>query len=78
MVRKFSLLLVVASLAGLAIASSADAAGGGLIAPTAVCSGQEKLGASPAAQESAMLCMTNFARAQNGMAALTTTPELEQ
>jgi uncharacterized protein YkwD len=72
------LFLVLASLAGLAIASPAVAAGGGLIAPTSACPGQEGLGASAAAQESTMLCMTGFARAQAGLTALATTPELEQ
>jgi uncharacterized protein YkwD len=76
--RKLFFLLVIASLAGLAIASPASAAGGGLIAPTSVCPGQETLGVPAAAQETTMLCMTGFARAQAGLTALATTPELEQ
>jgi uncharacterized protein YkwD len=77
-VRKFSLLLIVASLAGLAIAAPAAAGGGGLIAPTSVCSGQERLDAPAPAQESAMGCMIEFARAQANLTALAATPELEQ
>jgi uncharacterized protein YkwD len=78
-VRKLSLLLAVAaSLAGLANASPAVAASGGLIAPSTVCPGQEALGASAEAQESTMLCMTDFARAQAGLGELATTGELEQ
>jgi uncharacterized protein YkwD len=75
--RKLSLLVIVASLAGLAIASSASAAGG-LIAPASACPGQESLSAPAAAQESTMLCMTGFARTRAGLATLAPTPELEQ
>lgn len=75
--RKLSFLLAVVSLASLAIASSAAAAGGGLIAPTAVCAGQG-LDAPAEAQESTMLCMTNYARAQAGQAVLVPAPELDQ
>lgn len=77
MLRRLSLLLSVASLAGLAVASSAVGAEGGLIAPTAVCAGQS-LKAPAEAQESAMLCMTDYARAQAGQAPLTTAPELDE
>ena len=77
MVRKLSLLLALASLAGLAIASQAGAAGG-LIAPVSACPGQGVLRAPAAAQQSTMLCMTDFARTQAGLPALTPTPELEQ
>jgi uncharacterized protein YkwD len=76
--RRLLLLLAIASLTGLTIAPSASAAGGGLIAPISACPGQTELGAPAAAQESTMLCMTDFARAQAGMTALATTPELEQ
>jgi uncharacterized protein YkwD len=77
-VRKLSLLLVVASLAGLAIASPAFAAGGRLIAPPSVCPEQERLDAPATTQEMTMLCMTGYARAQAGLAALATNPQLEQ
>lgn len=76
MVRKFSLLLALVALAGLAIASQATAAGG-LIAPTSVCPGQEAL-RGPVAAQSAMLCMVDYARAQTGLAELSPAPELEQ
>src|SRR5882672_6731340 len=75
--RRLSLLVAVSSLAGLAIASPAIGAGGSLIAPTAVCAGQG-LDAPAEAQESAMLCMTDYARAQTGQAALTTAPALDE
>jgi serralysin len=68
----------VASVASLAIASPAVATGGGLIAPTSVCPGQETLSAPAAAQEATMLCMTGFARAHTGLTAVAATPELEQ
>jgi uncharacterized protein YkwD len=77
-VRKLSLLLVVASLAGTAISSPASAAGGGLIAPASVCAGQDGLNAPAAAQESSMRCMIDFARTRAGLTTLSTTPELEQ
>jgi len=98
-VRKFSLLLIVASLAGLAISSSAAAEShrqqvatqavaavapttpegpGQLIAPESVCPGQENLAAPAKAQESTMLCMTDFARVQSGLANLGAAEELEQ
>lgn len=73
--RKFSLLLVLALLAGLAIASPAAA---GLIAPASVCPGQEAQHAPVAAQQSAMLCMTDYARVQAELPELALAPELEQ
>lgn len=76
--RKLSLLLILASLAGLAIASPAAAAGGRLIAPASACPGQERLDAPAPAQQATMQCMIGFARAQAGLAAIATTPELEQ
>jgi uncharacterized protein YkwD len=76
--RKLSLLLALASLAGLAIASPAAAAGGGLVAPPSVCAGQERLDAPTSVQVSAMRCMVDFARERAGLTALATTPELEQ
>jgi uncharacterized protein YkwD len=76
-VRKFSIVLVVTSLAVLAIAPSASADGGRLIAPASACPGQATLDAPIATQESTMLCMIDFARAQAGLATLATVPELE-
>lgn len=75
--RRLSLLLAVASLAGLAVASSAVGAEGRLIAPTTVCASQG-LDAPAEAQESAMLCMTDYARAQSGQVDLAPAPELDQ
>jgi uncharacterized protein YkwD len=77
--RRLSLLLMAASLAGLAIASPAAADGAGrLIAPTSVCPGQGRLDAPAEAQQSTMRCMTNFARAQSGETEFITAQELEQ
>lgn len=78
MSRKLSLLLVMLSLAGSAIASPAAVAGPGLIAPSSACPGQARLNAPPAAQESTMRCMTDFARAQAGLAELASVEQLEQ
>jgi uncharacterized protein YkwD len=75
--RKLSLLLALASLAGMALASQAGAAGG-LIAPASVCPGQETLRAPAAAQQMTMLCMTDYARVQAGLAELSPAPALEQ
>jgi uncharacterized protein YkwD len=77
-VRKFSLILAVISLIVLAVAPSAGAAGGRLIAPAAACPGQEALDAPIEAQESTMLCMVDFSRTRAGLSPLATTPELEQ
>jgi uncharacterized protein YkwD len=49
-----------------------------LIAPANACPSQVSLSAPPEAQERAMLCMTNFARANAGLGALTETPQLDQ
>ena len=75
--RKLSFFLAVTSLAGLAVASSAVGAEGRLIAPTTACASQG-LDAPAEAQESAMLCLTDYARAQSGQVDLSPTPELEQ
>jgi uncharacterized protein YkwD len=68
MARKLALLtaavaLLVAFTAGTAQARSLRA----LIAPTSVCAHQTDLGDSPAVQEEAMHCMTNYARHQRGL-----------
>jgi uncharacterized protein YkwD len=78
--RKLSLLLVVASLTGVTIVSSAIGAPGSarLIAPLSACPNQGRLDASAEAQESAMRCMTNFARSQAGEAELSPVEELAQ
>jgi len=51
--------------------------GGGLIAPGAACPGQASLDAPVAAQESTMLCMVNYARAQLALRPLAATDALE-
>jgi uncharacterized protein YkwD len=58
----FAVALVAALFAGPAQARRLSA----LVAPTSACPDQTDLGASPAAQEQAMRCMTNFARKHDG------------
>jgi uncharacterized protein YkwD len=70
------LLAVAAALLGAPV-SGAAAAGGALVAPAAVCP-QPALGAGAAAQEEAMVCFTNYARAQVGLGALEATPQLAE
>lgn len=54
----------------------APGAGASLIAPAAAC--QDQTGAaSPAAQEQAMRCLTDFARARVGLGALADSPQLD-
>jgi uncharacterized protein YkwD len=48
-----------------------------LIAPAANCPGQSRLDASPEAQEGAMRCMTNFARANAGLGSLADSDQLD-
>jgi uncharacterized protein YkwD len=55
---------------------SAASAGASLIAPAAACPDQTGA-ASSAAQEQAMRCMTDFARAQVGLGALADSPQLD-
>lgn len=76
MARKLT--AVIAALALLAVAApAASAAGGNLLAPLDVCPGQTKLDAPAAIQERTMLCMANFARAQDGQGSLEAIPALE-
>lgn len=76
-VRKLALLTAVASVALLGSVAAASAAGPNLVAPASTCP-QSKLDAPAEAQEQAMLCLTNYARAQIGATQLEETPELEQ
>jgi uncharacterized protein YkwD len=92
--NKLRLVVALVALASLAIAPSAIAAGlqgqrvvsqpnrvattSTLIASQAACPGQNDLGAPADAQEQAMLCMTDFARAQAGLGELTPVFPLEQ
>lgn len=75
MVRKLALFALVASVTLLGSVAAASAAG--LVAPASTCP-QSNLNAPPAAQEQAMLCLTNYARAQIGVTQLEETPDLEQ
>lgn len=69
MPRKLALLPLLA-LALLLAATATSASAAGLLAPASICPDQERLDAPAAAQEQAMLCMTNYARAQSGEPAL--------
>jgi uncharacterized protein YkwD len=70
--------LLLAALALFAIPpAAATASGGGLIAPSAACP-QTRLDAPAAAQEQAMLCMSNFAREGSGENGLEEIATLEQ
>jgi uncharacterized protein YkwD len=76
MPRRATLLLIAFALFAIP-STAASAAGGGLIAPTAACP-QTRLDAPVAAQEQAMLCMTNFARESFGENGLEENVTLEQ
>lgn len=75
MVRKLALLALTAAALFASSASAASAAG--LMAPSSVCP-PTKLSASTEAQEQAMLCLTNYARAQYGEGQLEEAGELEE
>ena len=72
--RTLTLLSAVLALLG---ATAATASAGGLAAPPSACPGQTRLDAPVPAQEHAMLCMVNYARAQVGLGALGVNTELE-
>jgi uncharacterized protein YkwD len=55
-----------------------NAAGGRLIAPPTACPGQSALTAPVAAQEEAMRCMADFARARSGLGELAESEELDR
>jgi uncharacterized protein YkwD len=92
--RTFSRSLAAAALAGLLAAAPAaatiglggqrtasapaQASGGPLIAPAAVCPGQTDLSIPAAAQQQTMRCMTDFARRQAGLNELVADPVLDQ
>jgi uncharacterized protein YkwD len=68
MTRKILLALAALTLLAALLAGPAQARRlSTLIAPTSVCGNQTDLGDSPAVQEQAMRCMTNFARKKAGL-----------
>jgi len=93
MTSKLSLPTAIVALLSLALAPSAMAVGisgphavakpsaiasaSTLIAPAAACPGQTRLNAPAEAQEKAMLCLTDFARANAGLEPLAASPQLE-
>ena len=71
MTRKAILALSAVAIVAALFAGSAQARRlSALVAPTSVCPHQTDLGDSPAVQEQAMRCMTNFARAHDGLGRL--------
>jgi uncharacterized protein YkwD len=71
MARKLLLVATVVAILGASFAGSAQARRlSTLVAPTAVCANQADLFDSPAVQEQAMRCMTNFARQRSGLGKL--------
>jgi uncharacterized protein YkwD len=78
--RSRSTPLATLAIALLAVAAGAapGTAAAGMIAPAGACPNQENRTATAAVQEQAMLCMTNFARAQVGEGALEDTATLEE
>lgn len=68
MTRKLILALAAVALIAALVAAPAQARRlSVLVAPTAVCPNQTDLADSPAVQEQAMRCMTNFARRHDGL-----------
>lgn len=68
MTRKLILTLTAAALIAALVAGPAQARRlSVLVAPTSACPNQTDLGDSPAVQEQAMRCMTNFARQHDGL-----------
>lgn len=76
--KPLSQLLAALAAALCAAALAAPLAAAGLVAPPATCPGQSSERASAAAQEEAMLCMTNFARRQVGEGALEDAAPLQE
>jgi uncharacterized protein YkwD len=76
-IRKLALFAFVTSVVAIASNSTAFAARASIVAPTSACP-PSRLDAPPAAQEEAMLCLTNYARAQVGEGPLEETPQLEE
>jgi uncharacterized protein YkwD len=79
MKKALSLLLVCAvGLLALTFATGADARGfrAGEVAPVEACPNQTTPGLTAAAQAEVMLCMTNFARATNGLAPMVANKQL--
>ncbi len=76
--RSIPLAVLAIALLALAAAAAPGTAAAGTIAPASACPNQESRTATTAVQEQAMLCMTNFARAQVGESALEDTATLEE
>jgi uncharacterized protein YkwD len=77
--RKISLAVVLAAFACAAVAPLASAMDlERLIAPTTTCANETDAGATVAAQEQAMRCMTDFARERMGMGGLEDAGDLNQ
>src|SRR2546421_1506216 len=71
-VRSVALVLCIAAFAGGSAAHAADGPYASLLAPSGVCGpAAEQLGLDAATAQQTMLCLTNYARAQSGLPALT-------
>jgi uncharacterized protein YkwD len=78
MARKLILVLTALALVAVLFAGSAQARRlSVLVAPTSACANQTDLGDSPAVQEQAMRCMTDFARRKSGLGRLGNTTDLD-
>ncbi len=77
--RKIFISLALVALVGAALAPAAGAMDlSRLIAPPSICANQTERGASAAAQERAMRCMTDFARRRAGMVGLVNARALDR
>jgi uncharacterized protein YkwD len=78
MARKLLLIAAAVVVLGALFAGSAEARRlSTLVAPTSACPDQTDLGDSPAVQEKAMRCMTDFARGKIGLSGLGNTADLD-
>src|SRR5713226_4899696 len=78
MTRKLILAFAVLALVAALFAGAAQARRlSTLVAPTSACPDQTDLGDSPAVQEQAMRCMTDFARQKAGLGRLGNTTDLD-
>ncbi len=74
MASKFAYPLAIALCLLLLVVPSAGAS---LVAPSTACPNQTNPNASPAAQEQAMRCLTDFARTRAGLGTLADSPQLD-
>jgi uncharacterized protein YkwD len=79
MTRKLIVAISALAVVGALFAGSAQARRlSVLVAPTSICPNQTDLGDSPAVQEQAMRCMTDFARQKSGLGRLGNATDLDR